>query len=150
MEDFQVYIKRMNISDVPANILDSLVKKKSKEVTYRNRLLKCGLLLICTCLLFVSYFFYKTNGTGHIGINPLSFVLSDKIFLLLLLFFSSLLCFLNYYKKKFDKAEKELDKLREEVIDRGSEIWDPLEDRNKHVNILKHLKDAYDINLFHK
>ena len=150
MDDFELYIKKMNISDVPASILDSLVKKKRKEELYRKRLINSGLLLVCSILLFVVYFLFKTNGTGEIGSNPITFLLGDKFFRILFCFFCSLLGVLNYNKKKFDKAEKELDKLREEFIDRGSEIWDPFEDRGKYVSILKDFKKMYDINLFHK
>lgn len=150
MEDFKGFIKKMNISEIPATILEGLINKKRKEETFRNRLLKCALSLLCTVILFIIYFIFKTSGTGNIGSNPLSFILEDKIFLMLFMLFFILLGRMTFLQKKFDKAEKEVDALREEIIDRSSEIWDTIEDWNQRVIIYKHLNETYDINLFHK
>lgn len=53
-------------------------------------------------------------------------------------------------QKKFEKAEKDFEELKEDVIDRSSDIWNSEVLEVKRIAQYHELKNKYDINLYHK
>ncbi len=150
MKDFEEFLKQIKISDHSKTTLLYLMKKKEKENKMQRNLNIIGITSIIIILLFASYFYYKMKINGGLGSSVLSFILNDG----LLLFFMALLALLLYsmfhFKKKFDKAEKDVDKIRDDILDRSTDFWKSKDELKERYKVYKYLKDKQDINLFHK
>lgn len=143
-------MKKLNLPDFTTETLKLLMKKKDKEIKMNEKLNFFGLASIGTILIMAVYVYWKTEGGTYIGESSLSFILSDPILLLIIAVLFFLLFTIFFYKRKFDKAENDVDKIREDLIDRQSEFWNTTELVAKRYQLLKFLKDKKDINLFHK
>lgn len=67
-----------------------------------------------------------------------------------LVFTVGLFGFMNLLKEKRDKAEKEYQALRCEIIDKSKDLWKKEEQwQNRHL-VFEMMKSKYDINLYHE
>lgn len=150
LKDLEELMKKLNLPDYTTETLKLLMKKKDKETKMNGMLNFFGLVSIGMILIMAGYVYWETEGGTNIGGSALSFILSDLILLLILAVLFFLFFTIFYYKRKFDKAEKDVDKIRDDLIDRQSEFWNTPELVAKRYQLLKFLKDKKDINLFHK
>lgn len=127
----------------------SLLKKKEKEAKMEKILIRYGIITIAVIVAFAVYIYMKLKTVG-IGNSALTFLMGDLIILIFIAALISLFFIVNYYKRKFEKAEKDVDKIREDMIDRTSDIWNTEALLNCRYPIFKLLKDVKDIDLFHK
>ncbi|RXJ03906.1 DUF2663 family protein [Anaerobacillus alkaliphilus] len=150
MKDFEEFLKQVNISDHSKTTLLFLMKKKEKENKMQRNLNIIGVTTIITILLFASYFYYKMKINGGLGTSALNFILNDSLLLFLMATLAFLLYSMFYFKKKFDKAEKDVDKIRDDILDRSMDYWKTKDELKERYKVFKYLKDKQDINLFHK
>lgn len=150
MKDVEELMNKLNLPDFTTETIKLLMKKKAKEISMGRKLNFFGVVSIGTIFFMAGYLYWKTEGGTNIGGSILSLILSDLILLLIIATLFYLLSTIFYYKRKFDKAEKDVDKIIEDLIDRSSEFWNTPELVSKRYQLLKFLKDKKDINLFHK
>lgn len=150
MKDLEELMKKLNLSDFTTETIKLLMKKKTKEISMGRMLNFFGLMSIGMILFMTGYIYWKIEEGTNFGGSALSFILSDLVLLLIIVALFFLLSSIYYYKQKFDKAEKDVDKIREDLIDRHSEFWNTPELESKRYQLLKFLKEKKDINLFHK
>lgn len=143
-------MEKLNLPDFTSETLKLLLKKKDKENKMDKKRNFFGLATIGIILLMTGYVYWKTAGATNTGGSALSFILGDPFLLLIITLLLILLFTIYYYKQKFDKAENDVDKIREDLIDRSSEFWNTPELVSKRYQLLKFLKEKKDINLFHK
>jgi hypothetical protein len=150
LSDLEELIKNLNLPDFTEHTVKSLIKKKDKETKIGKRLNFSGFSCIGIILFMAVYVYLITEGTSNIGRSALSFILSDPILLLIIAALFCTFFYINYYKHKFDKAENDVDKIREDIIDRSTEFWNTPDLMKKRYQLFKFLKDKKDIDLFHK
>lgn len=148
MKEFEEFLKGMKISEHSKATLKLLMKKKEKENKYQSLLDWVGFSTLGVILVFGLYF-YVASRDG-VGVTVLSFILNDVILLTILALLASLLYAMFYLKRKFDKAEKDVDKIRDDILDRSPDFWKTKEELQERYKIFKYLKEKQDINLFHK
>ncbi|MCT8138852.1 DUF2663 family protein [Anaerobacillus sp. CMMVII] len=150
MKELEEFLKQINITDLSKATLLSLMKKKEKENKMQTTLNFIGGFTIFVILIFAGYFYYKMKVTGGLGSSALTFIVSDIIIVTLLGILAFLIYSMFHFKRKFDKAEKDVDKIREDIMDRSYEFWRTQEELQERYKVFKYLKDSQDINLFHK
>ncbi|WP_088102250.1 DUF2663 family protein [Halalkalibacter urbisdiaboli] len=108
-------------------------------------------LLVMFCLAVFLFFGYEHFMKGSTyGANFLSILFENQLLLLLIVVLAIGLSQVRYFEKKAKKAEKEFDALREEFIDRSSELWDGDEDWTNRQNVFTMMEKEFEINLFYK
>lgn len=150
MKELETFLNQMNISDMAKTTLLLLMKKKEKENKMQKILNSIGAINIFVILVFAMYFYFKMKTSGGIGSSALTFILSDIFILVLIAVLSLLIYSMFYFKRKFDKAEKDVDKIREDIMERSYEYWRTTDELQERYKVFKYLKDKADINLFHK
>ncbi len=150
MKNLETFLQQINISDMAKTTLLLLMKKKEKEKSIQKILDFNGTFNFVLIICLTIYFYFKLQFAGGLGSSALSFILSDNIILLFIfvLFFS--IYSMVHFRRKFDKAEKDVDKIREDMMDRSNEFWKTPEELQERYKVFKYLKDKEDINLFHK
>ncbi|MGO4888214.1 DUF2663 family protein [Anaerobacillus sp. MEB173] len=131
--------------------LKELVKLKEKEEKYEKRKIRWSYTTIAFVVAALLYSFYvKMYGTGYLSGSPIQFFINDfwmKVFAISIAgsFFQ-----VHMMDRKYEKAEKEFEELRTEIIERSSELWsDPEQWNNRHI-VYEVFKETYDINLYHR
>ncbi|MBU9723989.1 MULTISPECIES: DUF2663 family protein [Bacillaceae] len=138
-----------NVKSYDTIVLDALIEAKMKEVKAEKDVTKWGYFFLSVLLAGVVYLVVKLSTGVAVG-SYLTFLLSD-IFLLIwlgLLFIG--FHFFTMKSKYFEKKEKDFDELKEDIIDRASDIWNSPELERKKLLQYQELKEKYDINLYHK
>ncbi|WP_062046738.1 DUF2663 family protein [Bacillus sp. JCM 19034] len=144
IEDYQA-------SPVIKIMLKELIERKSKVEKWKNYQTYCGygtcfLLLL---LLAISYFtFSQPAFSFHYSI--LTQLTDETLFIFALLLIGFNLLLLQYFHKKTIKTEKEYEELREELIDRNSELWEEDTGWQAREHVFQYLKTNHDINLYFK
>lgn len=129
-------------------IIEALIEAKQKEEKAEKAMMKWGLFFLVVLIGGIIYIALKLMSVEVS--SYLSLLLSDMVIVIWIaaLFF----CF--YYfdqkSKKFEKAEKDFEELKEDVIDRSSDIWNSEALEVKRIAQYHELKNKYDINLYHK
>ncbi|MFA9556114.1 DUF2663 family protein [Evansella sp. AB-rgal1] len=131
-------------------VIEALIKAKVKVETAEKALMKTGLTFLSILILGIAYIVLRiTSGEGVSG-SYLTMLISDWIILawIAMLFIS--FYFFEGKSKKFEKTEKDFDELKNDIIDRSSEIWNSNQLEVKRIAQFHELKNKYDINLYHK
>nr|WP_246421507.1 DUF2663 family protein [Texcoconibacillus texcoconensis] len=126
-----------------------MLKCKQKEKEAEKKVYRAGycfFFVLAISLIYVTFLLLQT-GTPN---SYLTLILGDQWLLLLLLMMSLSFYQVTMRKSKLDKAEKDFDELREDIIDRLSDIWDTEENWKEKHKLFQELKNDYDINLFYK
>lgn len=141
--------EKVVVESVETYLINAIIKAKLKETKAEKKLFWAGLYVLGSAAGFLLYL----STQWELLINSssmLTTIASDPIVLI----FMSLLGFFSVYmqnvKFKFEKAEKDYDQLKEDMIERASEIWSSEEEWNERSHIFDDLKRNYDINLYHK
>ena len=137
-------LKDQYVSQVGFVLLETLIGRKNSEKS-AEKFLQTATLATLACLgLGVAYIILNVET-----FNFLSFLSNLYLFAFITLF--AVCSFITKYaKKKLDKAEKEYEELRYEIIDRQEELWDTRERWQKRHELFEWLAKEYDVNLFHK
>ncbi|MDQ0257673.1 hypothetical protein J2S74_005135 [Evansella vedderi] len=130
-------------------IIEALIEAKQKEEKAEKTMMKWGLLFLGILAAGIIYIVLKLMSGESVS-SYLSLLLSDIIIVVWL----AVLFFCFYYfdvkSKKYEKAEKDFEELKEDVIDRASDIWNSNQLEVKRISQYHELKNKYDINLYHK
>ncbi|PYZ98457.1 hypothetical protein CR205_07655 [Alteribacter lacisalsi] len=128
-----------------AHIVNALIKAKQKEIIAAKVIQRAGCLhlivLWITILYMAAGIFMRHHSSAYI-----TAILHDPVILILLACAILTFKYTDMKRKSLDKAERDLDRLRSEVIDRAGEIWSG---ENRDEIYAEMLKD-YRINLYHK
>ncbi|SDZ68820.1 Protein of unknown function [Evansella caseinilytica] len=130
-------------------VVKALIEAKQKEVKAEKKLIQAGICFIFVLIIGCGYLFYQLTVHG-VGSSFLSFLLSDIYILswLAALFITYKL--FEAKSKKFEKAENDFDELKEDIIDRSSDIWHTAQLEEIRMHQYHDLKTKHDINLYHK
>ncbi|MEB1806891.1 MAG: YpbF family protein [Bacillaceae bacterium] len=144
METKQIIKKQDYVSDTGLVLVETLIERKVTE-QHAEKLLRRATFSTLMCL-GLGVIFMLLQGAA---LNFLTLITSGFLYLYIGLFLICLL-FMKNAKKKLDKAEKEYEELRSEVIDRQEQLWDTAELWRKRHELFKFLNEEYKVNLFHK
>ncbi|MEK4564822.1 DUF2663 family protein [Alkalihalobacillus sp. FSL R5-0424] len=137
-----------NLKDNPVakQIVDELIKRKTKLDQFEKRKNKASLIVLLLSLVF-ALFGVSWGGHGMLGL-PVSLNGFFGIFLAMLMGIG--LFRMVHFNKKTEKADKEFEELREEFISRQEEFWQ--DDRNwkERHKVFTQLQHTHDINVFYR
>ncbi|OLO42610.1 hypothetical protein BTR23_00935 [Alkalihalophilus pseudofirmus] len=136
--------KRYFVSDTGLVLIETLIERKMTEKMAEKVLQRATIATLLCLGLGVIYILLQ--GTS---LNFLTLITNDFLYVYIGLF---IICsiIMKHAKKKLDKAEKEYEELRSEVIDRQEQLWDTKELWEKRHFLFTFLKEEYSVNLFHK
>lgn len=144
------YIKKLKYTDHATKVmLNKLVEKK---IAFEKHQLNFLILLSVTLVITLGFIIYIYVTVSQLDENLSIFtVLTSKqsnIYLFVILLGCYL--YLGTFASKRDEAEEEFFALRNEIIDKSSDLWgDPEFWRNRHLDY-QVLKDQFDINLYYE
>lgn len=136
------------VGQVIINDLQKLKKKHQKKEAelkfYKGVLVLIAVLFIAYILIFTVLpyrFFYSTM---------ISMLINDVYHYVFVGMLATVHYRLKFLDKKAEKAEKEYNALRSEVIQRTEELWPEGEKRNNRHRFFREMKEKYDINLYYE
>ncbi|WP_216831657.1 DUF2663 family protein [Alkalihalobacterium elongatum] len=136
--------KQDYVSDMGLVLIETLIERKITEQTAEKYLQRATFSTLLCLGLGVVYILLQ--GTS---LNFLTLITNGFVYFYIALFLICLI-FMKNAKKKLDKAEKEYEELRSEVIDRQEQLWDTKELWTKRHELFSLLNKEYSVNLFHK
>ncbi|MBP2240710.1 hypothetical protein J2Z40_001269 [Cytobacillus eiseniae] len=138
---------------------DQATRQMLQKVVERKRKfdkLKLRHLIVMWATVFLSFFYLLYINQTVIEPYFYSFAAMFSAYvnhsenLYLIVFTVSLFGFMNLLKTKKEKAEKEYQALRCEIIDKSKDLWKKEEEwKNRHI-VFEMMKANYDINLYHE
>lgn len=144
-------IEKLPFTDQPTKqMLQSLVERKRKHETYKQKLIFFQLLTVTEAVLFLTCFYLIVHTKN--GADPSLFLFyffqPGNVPAVLLLGGSFATCL--FLKRKEEKAEKEFHELRCEIIDKSTDLWkNPVEWQHRD-KVFAIMKKEYHINLYYK
>ncbi|SER45524.1 DUF2663 family protein [Salipaludibacillus aurantiacus] len=131
-------------------LIEAVIKAKEKETVSEKRVIRAGTaVLLCTGFL-VMYVIYQWSRMTQMESAFLLNLIADPIVLMFMLIIGLTYAILQNEKYKYEKAEKDYDLLKEDIIDRASEIWSSPESWEERAELFSDLKQKHNINLYHK
>ncbi|MFC0472933.1 DUF2663 family protein [Halalkalibacter kiskunsagensis] len=132
-------------------MLDELVTRKNKLEKMERAKLRWSLYAMFCAAVFL-LFGSKVLSSQQLSFNTniLDTIIGHPLILALMLLLSIGFIQLRFFVKKAKKAEKEFEELREEFIDRSSELWPNDTDWESREALYSYVKKEHDINLYHK
>jgi hypothetical protein len=132
-------------------MLEELVARKNKLEKMEKAKIRWSLFAMLCAAIFL-LFGSKALKSQQLSFdtNILAAIIGHPLVLVLMLLLSIGFIQLRYFVKKAKKAEKEFDDLREELIERSSELWPNDSDWESREALFSFMKDEHDINLYHK
>ncbi|TMW73632.1 DUF2663 family protein [Alteribacter natronophilus] len=124
---------------------NALVKAKEKEKRAYRLIQRAGWMHLAVLWAAVFYMAFGIFMQYHSSFY-ITAILHDPVMIILIFLTVITFKYADMKKKQLDKAEKNTDRLRTEVIDRSSEIWAG-ENRER---IYAEFLEKYNINLYHK
>lgn len=144
--------KLLEDSETPAgtrDILYELIQRKEMQKKWQRRASIAGTLLILAGSgLCLDLFFFQNERAasleGLVGLlrDPLNWFFSGCVVVLTIIFM--------HVRHQADDAEDDFDQLREEMIERGEELWPKEYASSGKYRIMKYLLKEKNINLFYK
>ncbi|MDT8860050.1 YpbF family protein [Alkalihalobacillus sp. MEB130] len=132
-------------------MLEELVSRKEKFEKMEKAKMRWSFFAMGCAALFLLFGSRAiTSQQVSLNTNILSAVIGHPAVFLLMILLSIGFIQLRYFVKKAKKAEKEFDELREEMIDRSSELWEKDSDWKAREALYSYIKKEHDINLYHK
>ncbi|WP_209122550.1 DUF2663 family protein [Alkalihalobacillus sp. BA299] len=144
MASKQEFNKYAYVSDTGLVLVETLIERKTTEQNAEKLLQRASLATLLCLGLGVVYIILQGAS-----LDFLTLITNGFLYLYIGLF---LICSISmkHAKKKLDKAEKEYEELRSEVIDRQEQLWDTRELWEKRHELFIFLNEEYSVNLFHK
>ncbi|WP_332693448.1 DUF2663 family protein [Halalkalibacter lacteus] len=132
-------------------MLEELVTRKNKLEKMEKAKLRWALfVMLCVAIFLLFGSRVLTSQQLSFNTNILAAIIGHPLILALMLLLSIGFFQLHFFVKKVKKAEKEFDELREEFIDRSSELWPNDTDWESREALYSFVKKEHDINLYHK
>ncbi|ERN54136.1 YpbF family protein [Alkalihalophilus marmarensis] len=140
------------LTNVSKVMLEEMIARKEKWEKLnkaKNHWSSFTLLSLGLFLLFGAQVLRGSSGL-HFSSNFLSILVGNTILLLLILLFIVGIVQVKLLSKKTTKAEIEFEALREECIERSSELWEKDQSWQQRESVFTYMKTEHDINLYHK
>ncbi|WP_332630051.1 DUF2663 family protein [Halalkalibacter flavus] len=132
-------------------MLEELVARKEKLEKFEKAKMYWSIFAMgCAALFLLFGSASLSRQQMSLNTNILSAMVGHPLILLLMLLLSVGFIQLRLFVKKAKKAEKEFDELREEIIDRSSELWEKDSDWKSREALYSYIKKEHNINLYHK
>ncbi|WP_158282150.1 DUF2663 family protein [Salipaludibacillus keqinensis] len=141
--------EKASAESVESYLIHAIIKAKTKEVKAEKRLFRAGLYMLGIIAIFSLYLSFNWKVLTESS-SFLAGIATDPIVLLFMLLTGLVYVHLHNMKFKYEKAESDYDKLKEDMIERASEIWSDSNRWKDRPEILRDLKEKYNINLYHK
>ncbi|WP_280768265.1 DUF2663 family protein [Salipaludibacillus daqingensis] len=142
-------LKDNEVESIDSYLVKAIVKAKMKEKKAEKKLFKAGLFVLGSVAGFLLYLSTQWEMLMN-SPSMLTTIASDPIVLVFMSVIGISFVHLQNKKFKFEKAEKDYDELKEDMIERASDIWSTPEQWMERSRIFEELKQTYDINLYHK
>ncbi|RNA69108.1 DUF2663 family protein [Alteribacter keqinensis] len=130
-------------------VVKALVKAKRKEEKAEKTVIRAGILCLCVLALAVFYMITAVFLSHHSS-QYWTVMIHDPVMIILIAVLVYTFANLKNKKKSQDKAERDFDRLREDVIDRSSDIWQLQHSTADRETYYQHLMKEHNINLYHK
>lgn len=141
--------EKVRVESIENYLVKAIIKAKLKETKTEKRLFRAGLYVLGSVAGFL--FYLSTQWDSLINSSSmLTTIASDPIVLIFMSLLGISYVYLQNIKFKFEKAEKDYDKLKEDMVDRAHDIWSTPEEWKERSRVFDELKRTYDINLYHK
>ncbi|MDQ0219019.1 DUF2663 family protein [Peribacillus cavernae] len=133
------------------HMLQTVIERKRKfDLAKRNHLVSIWASMTMAAMLLVYVYFYIARPYSDSFFDMFSvFVDNDNHFLFLLATIG-LYGFMIVLKQMRDKAEKEYQGLRCEIIDKSKDLWKQESQWTNRHKVFEMMKKNYDINLYHE
>ncbi|MGC4376260.1 DUF2663 family protein [Fictibacillus sp. Mic-4] len=139
------------MTEVSKVVLKNLVRKKEEKDRFERLAQKWSFAMFLVGLGTFLYLFlviWPKVLVQHV--NLVYMLMSDKVIMGAIFLYGLSLFQFSFYKKKHKKADEEFELVRNDVIERGDELWsEPEQWKNRH-HILAFMKSEYNINIYHK
>ncbi|MCK0472155.1 DUF2663 family protein [Halalkalibacter sp. APA_J-10(15)] len=138
-------------SPVVKVMLEELIERKIKLKKFEkyNRYSGYLTLIFISILLIVCYIEFTQRLISSYQ-SLLTSIINNSLFLFVLLLTGLSFIYVQYLNKKVTKAEKEYEELREELMNRSSELWEEDTQWLARENVYHYMKAEHDINLYYK
>ncbi|GAF65335.1 DUF2663 family protein [Alkalihalobacillus trypoxylicola] len=130
-------------------MLTELINRKKKMDKHEKAKINWSIFVFTSMAIAFIYIIY-TYFIHTASTNIRQFFTLNTSTILLIMITTLGVLQVKYFKKKEEKAEKEYEELRLEIIERSPEFWQEDQDWSKRHLIFTQIKSENDINLFHK
>ncbi|MCR6110621.1 DUF2663 family protein [Bacillus sp. A301a_S52] len=131
-------------------MINAIIKAKGKEKAAEKKLVRVGFLVILSLISLTVYVFKNWMQWFQAEGSIFQKIMTDPFILFFTILSIITFAWLQQVTAKFEKAEKDYDQLKEDMIDRAADIWSSPEAWKKRSEIFRELKEKHDINLYHK
>ncbi|MCE7791048.1 YpbF family protein [Salipaludibacillus sp. CUR1] len=142
--------KGADFKKVDEYLIEAVIKAKEKETVSEKRVIRAGTAVLLCAGVLVMYVIYQWSRMTQMESAFLLNLIADPIVLMFMLIIGLSYAILQNEKYKYEKAEKDYDLLKEDIIDRASEIWSSPEAWEERAELFSELKQKHNINLYHK
>ncbi|WP_078576899.1 DUF2663 family protein [Salipaludibacillus agaradhaerens] len=136
--------------EIDTFMIKAIIKAKNKEKAAEKKLMRVGFLVILSLISLTVYAFKNWIQWFQAEGSIFQKIITDPFILFLTIVFIITFAWLQQVTVKFEKAEKDYDQLKEDMIDRAADIWSSPEAWKKRSDVFRELKEKHDINLYHK
>ncbi|MDQ0271113.1 YpbF family protein [Cytobacillus purgationiresistens] len=132
-------------------MLQKVVERKNKFDKLKEWHLLVMWAVVLLSFIYFAYLFYQVLQPYSYSFAAMFSVFVNQTFnLYCLITIIGLFGWMNVLRQKREKAEKEYQALRCEIIDKSKDLWKKEEEwKNRHI-VYNMMKKNYDINLFHE
>ncbi|MEY8190946.1 YpbF family protein [Peribacillus simplex] len=129
------------------NVVD---RKKKFEALKKKHLQSLWATMIVAALFMIYLYFYIVVPYSYSFFSMFSVFVDYFSHFLFLAAAIGLYGYMVLIKKKLDKAEKEFQLLRCEIINKSKQLWEKEEEWKSRHKVFEMMKKKYDINLYHE
>ncbi|MGE7646958.1 YpbF family protein [Peribacillus frigoritolerans] len=129
------------------NVVD---RKKKFEALKKKHLQSLWATMIVAVLFMIYLYFYIVVPYSYSFFSMFSVFVDQFSHFLFLAAAIGLYGYMVLIKKKLDKAEKEFQLLRCEIINKSKQLWEKEEEWKNRHKVFEMMKKNYDINLYHE
>lgn len=127
-----------------------VVRKKKFEALKKKHLQSLWATMIIAALFLIYLYLYIAVPYSYSFFKMFSVFVDDFSHFLFLAITTGIYGYMLIIKKKMDKAEKEFQLLRCEIINKSKQLWEKEDEWKNRHKVFDMMKKNYDINLFHE
>ncbi|RFU69067.1 YpbF family protein [Bacillus sp. V59.32b] len=132
-------------------MLQNVIERKRKfDKAKRNHLISIWVSLGMAAILLLYIYFYIARPYSYSFFAMFSAFVDQSNHFIFLVVTIGLYGYMNLLKTKRDKAEKEYQGLRCEIVDRSKDLWKQEGAWQNRHKVFEMMKNNYDINLYHE
>lgn len=127
-----------------------VVRKKKFEALKKKHLHSLWATMIIAALFLIYLYLYIVVPYSYSFFKMFSIFVDDFRHYLFLAAAAGIYGYMMVVKKKMDKAEKEFQLLRCEIINKSKQLWEKEEEWKSRHKVFDMMKKNFDINLYHE